>query len=217
MLSFDFTSSGKLESLFGTGFSFHFRHSIVIKLVLVSYFFFGLMNMVIRFPSNLGSCSTFPTCSRSWARRSKRISPFSLYKIDTTDKSINIKTFNFDGNNYSVETIDSHQINDNVDGVAPTDNKMLTAGEQVARVKARRVCKKTTGGCNSYEMEISGERALGKEPALWETIHVVFKLKGSMTKEKAEKACALSIDKYCSVAATLRAAGAVITWEVVIL
>ena len=68
-----------------------------------------------------------------------------------------------------------------------------------------------------YEMEISGERAEGKEPSLWETIHIVFKLKGSMTKEKAEKACALSIDKYCSVAETLRAAGAVITWEVVIL
>jgi len=45
-----------------------------------------------------------------------------------------------------------------------------------------------------YEMEISGERAVGKEPALWETVHVVFKLKGSMSKEKAEKACALSID-----------------------
>ncbi len=68
-----------------------------------------------------------------------------------------------------------------------------------------------------YEMVISGERAVGKEPALWETIHIVFKLKGSMSKEKAEKACALSIDKYCSVAATLRAAGAVITWEVEIL
>ena len=68
-----------------------------------------------------------------------------------------------------------------------------------------------------YEMEISGERAEGKEPSLWETVHIVFKLKGSMTKEKAEKACALSIDKYCSVAETLRAAGAVITWEVVIL
>ena len=35
-----------------------------------------------------------------------------------------------------------------------------------------------------------------------------------MTKERAEKACSLSIDKYCSVAATLRAAGAVITWDV---
>ena len=45
-------------------------------------------------------------------------------------------------------------------------------------------------------MVITGERAVGKEPALWETVHIVFKLKGSMTKEKAEKACALSIDKY---------------------
>ncbi len=65
-----------------------------------------------------------------------------------------------------------------------------------------------------FEMIIDGERETGKEPALWSTVHMVFKLKGSMTKEKAEKACALSLDKYCSVAATLRAAGAVITWEV---
>ena len=53
----------------------------------------------------------------------------------------------------------SHQINDNVVGVAPTDNKMLTAGEQIARVKARRVCKNTSGACNSYDMEISGNSA----------------------------------------------------------
>ena len=57
-----------------------------------------------------------------------------------------------------------------------------------------------------FEMEIDGERETGKEPALWKTIHILFKLKGTMTKEKAEKACALSLDKYCSVAATLRAA-----------
>ena len=66
-------------------------------------------------------------------------------------------------------------------------------------------------------MDISGERETDKEPALWKTIHIVFNLKGSMTKERAEKACALSMDKYCSVAATLRAAGATITWEVNIL
>ena len=64
------------------------------------------------------------------------------------------------------------------------------------------------------EMVINGERQVGKEPALWETIHIIFKFKGTMTKERAEKACALSIDKYCSVAATLIAAGAKITWTV---
>jgi len=79
------------------------------------------------------------------------------------------------------------------------------------------ILKKQKETIDQLEMTIKGERAVGKEPALWETIHVVFTLKGSMTKEKAEKACALSMDKYCSVAATLRAAGAEITWEVELL
>lgn len=35
---------------------------------------------------------------------------FSLYKIDLNDKSIHIKTFNFDGEKYSVESEDRHQI-----------------------------------------------------------------------------------------------------------
>lgn len=35
---------------------------------------------------------------------------FSLYEINLTDKSINIKTFNFDDNKYSVESEDKHQI-----------------------------------------------------------------------------------------------------------
>jgi putative redox protein len=65
-----------------------------------------------------------------------------------------------------------------------------------------------------FQMEIEGEREVDKEPALWKQIHIIFKFKGTMSKEKAEKVCALSIDKYCSVAATLRAAGATITWNV---
>ena len=65
-------------------------------------------------------------------------------------------------------------------------------------------------------MIIEGQREEGKEPSLWKTVHIIFKFKGTMTQEKAQKACALSIDKYCSVAATLRAAGATITWEVAV-
>ena len=79
------------------------------------------------------------------------------------------------------------------------------------------ILKKQKETIEQLEMVINGERAVGKEPALWETIHIGFKLKGTMTKERAEKACSLSIDKYCSVAATLRAAGAVITWDVEII
>jgi len=35
---------------------------------------------------------------------------FSLYEVDLTDKSINIKTFNFDNNKYLIETEDNYQI-----------------------------------------------------------------------------------------------------------
>jgi len=101
-------------------------------------------------------------------------------------------------------------------GVRPMQ-ALLSALGGCSGVDVVMILNKQKETLDHYEMVISGERAVGKEQALWETIHIVFKLKGSMNKEKAEKACALSIDKYCSVAATLRAAGAVITWEVVIL
>ena len=98
-------------------------------------------------------------------------------------------------------------------GVRPMQ-VLLSAMGGCSGVDVVMILKKQKETIEQFEMVISGERAVGKEPALWETVNIVFKLKGSMSQEKAEKACALSIDKYCSVAATLRAAGAVITWSV---
>jgi putative redox protein len=69
---------------------------------------------------------------------------------------------------------------------------------------------------DSFHMTIDGERQKGKEPTLWETVNIVFDLKGDIDPDKAKKACQLSMDKYCSVAATLREAGCTISWEVVV-
>jgi putative redox protein len=98
-------------------------------------------------------------------------------------------------------------------GVRPMQT-LLSALGACSGVDVVMILKKQKETIESYSMDISGERETNKEPALWQTIHIVFNLKGSMTKERAEKACSLSMDKYCSVAATLRAAGATITWEV---
>ncbi len=98
-------------------------------------------------------------------------------------------------------------------GVRPMQT-LLSALGGCSGVDIVMILKKQKETIELLEMVINGERAVGKEPALWETIHVNFKFKGSMTKERAEKACSLSMDKYCSVAATLRAAGAVITWDI---
>lgn len=130
------------------------------------------------------------------------------------DKDYNFETFDEAGQSMKMDIPEDQGGHGN--GVRPMQ-ALLSALGGCSGVDVVMILKKQKETLDHYEMVISGERAVGKEPALWETIHIVFKLKGSMSKEKAEKACALSIDKYCSVAATLRAAGAVITWEVEIL
>jgi len=76
------------------------------------------------------------------------------------------------------------------------------------------ILKKQRQPVESFRMLIDGEREKGKEPSLWENINVIFEIKGKIDLEKAKRACELSIDKYCSVAATLMKAGCRITWEV---
>lgn len=74
------------------------------------------------------------------------------------------------------------------------------------------ILKKQKQEVKEFKMIIEGEREEGKEPSLWKHIHITFQFTGKVDTEKASKACALSIDKYCSVAATLRAAGCKIEW-----
>jgi putative redox protein len=76
------------------------------------------------------------------------------------------------------------------------------------------ILKKQRQTVEGFDMKIEGERQQGVEPSLWQTINILFILKGDIDIEKARKACALSMDKYCSVAATIRQAGATITWDV---
>lgn len=76
------------------------------------------------------------------------------------------------------------------------------------------ILKKQRQTVESYKMVIEGEREKGVEPSLWTNINIMFYLKGQIEIEKAKRACQLSIDKYCSVAETLRRAGATITWDV---
>jgi putative redox protein len=78
------------------------------------------------------------------------------------------------------------------------------------------ILKKQKQTIESFRMLIDGEREKGKEPSLWKYIKIIFELKGRIDVEKAKRACELSIDKYCSVSATLRAAGCRIEWEVIV-
>ncbi len=75
------------------------------------------------------------------------------------------------------------------------------------------ILKKQRQPVDGFRMFIEGERQPGKEPSLWQNVNIVFELKGDIDPDKANKACQLAMDKYCSVAATLREAHCQIKWE----
>jgi putative redox protein len=76
------------------------------------------------------------------------------------------------------------------------------------------ILKKQRQVIEDFTISIDGEREVGKEPSLWKDIQIHFKLKGQIDPEKAQRAVSLSVEKYCSVAKTLEAAGATITYKV---
>jgi putative redox protein len=78
------------------------------------------------------------------------------------------------------------------------------------------ILKKQRQNVTGFRMRIEGEREPGKDPSLWKNIELIFEFEGDVDRDKAEKACALSMEKYCSVSETLKRAGATLKWKIVI-
>ncbi len=76
------------------------------------------------------------------------------------------------------------------------------------------ILKKQKQTYSSFKIFIDGEREKGKEPSLWEYVYIRFEFVGNVEPAKAYRASELSITKYCSVAETLRRAGATLTFRV---
>jgi putative redox protein len=98
-------------------------------------------------------------------------------------------------------------------GVRPMQTLLMALGGCSA-IDVISILKKQRQDVVDYKMTISGDREKGKEPSLWQSVNVVFHLYGDIDPDKASRAVDLSINKYCSVAATLMGAGAVVKTEV---
>ncbi len=98
-------------------------------------------------------------------------------------------------------------------GVRPMQSLLMALGT-CSGIDVISILKKKRQTIATYKMVIKGEREPGKVPSLWQTIHMSFYLSGEIEADKAEHAVSLSIDKYCSVAETLRRAGCTITWDI---
>jgi putative redox protein len=98
-------------------------------------------------------------------------------------------------------------------GIRPMQMVLMGLGG-CAGIDVVSILKKQRQLITGFNMAIEGEREPDKEPSMWMNVQLVFELEGEIEPEKARRACSLSMDKYCSVAETLRRSGTNIQWKV---
>ena len=65
------------------------------------------------------------------------------------------------------------------------------------------ILKKQKQNLRDIKVTVTGEREKDAIPSLFTEVHAHFRLYGDLDSDKAQKAVALSVEKYCSVAKTL--------------
>jgi putative redox protein len=118
-----------------------------------------------------------------------------------------------DENNHTVRMDSSPESGGQNFGVRPMQMLLMGLGGCSA-IDVLAILKKQRQEVKDYKMVINGEREQGIEPSLWKKVDIEFHLYGDIDEAKAEKAVELSLNKYCSVSATLEKAGAKINWNV---
>ncbi|SEW50354.1 OsmC family protein [Chitinophaga arvensicola] len=98
-------------------------------------------------------------------------------------------------------------------GIRPMQMVIMGLGGCSA-IDVMMILKKQRQEVTDFRIEIDAEREKGKEPSLWESAHLIFHLSGNIDPDKAARAVELSMNKYCSVAETLRQGNTKLTWEV---
>jgi putative redox protein len=76
------------------------------------------------------------------------------------------------------------------------------------------ILKKQRQPLTTLTIKVDGEREKDLTPSVWKIIDLVFEITGEIEQQKVYKAVELSVTKYCSVAETLRRAGAAINFKI---
>ncbi len=118
-----------------------------------------------------------------------------------------------DGNGHTIKMDSSPESGGQDFGVRPMQTLLMGLGGCSA-IDVMSILKKQRQEVTDYKINISGEREQGKEPSLWKSVRIEFHLYGNIDPDKADRAVDLSVNKYCSVAATLMGAGAEIKTKV---
>ena len=105
-------------------------------------------------------------------------------------------------NNAHIELDASPNIGGTNKGFRPMET-LLAGLAGCSSIDIVHILKKQKIVVDDIKVVVNAEREVGIEPSLFTHIEITFHLFGNIDKEKAERAVALSLEKYCSVARIL--------------
>lgn len=98
--------------------------------------------------------------------------------------------------------LDNLSQSENSKGVSPMES-VLMAVAGCSGIDMVSILKKQRQEITNFKAEVEGERVQVDEAKPFKTILVKFFVEGKIDPKKAERAAALSFEKYCSVSKTL--------------
>lgn len=98
--------------------------------------------------------------------------------------------------------LDNLSASENSKGVSPMES-LLMAVAGCSGIDMVSILKKQRQEITDFKAEVEGERVEVDEAKPFKTIMVKFFVEGNIDPKKAERAAALSFEKYCSVSKTL--------------
>jgi putative redox protein len=98
--------------------------------------------------------------------------------------------------------LDNTSQSEETNGVSPMET-ILMAVAGCSAIDMVSILKKQRQEIIQFSAEVVGERIQVDEAKPFKTIMVFFRLEGNIDPKKAERAAALSFEKYCSVSKTL--------------
>ena len=98
-------------------------------------------------------------------------------------------------------------------GVSPMQTLLMSLAG-CSSIDVLLILEKQKQQINSFNVIVNGTKVKVNEFSLWDEIVIEFIITGNVDQVKANRAVQLSIDKYCSVAETLRRAGATLNYTV---
>lgn len=124
---------------------------------------------------------------------------FGIMEMNIEIDQINGSVFKASNKNGSEQIIDGSAQK----GLRPMES-LLNAVASCAALDILHILKKQRQDLRNLKIDVSGVRPDTGEPKPFEKIRMNFILSGNLDKKKAERAVKLSVEKYCSVGASLK-------------